>query len=565
MTTTRAALPRRRFLGLSAAGTLAALGDCGLLAHLPPVASAEAKVDPRACVCTPRSSRSSGCSKTRRASACSRRSARGSAAGTSYRECSPRCCWPACGTSSRARSASSSTPCSSSTRRTSRAWPRPTRIAGCRSSGPGSVQELAGRRRARRRLDVGAGRRGRRPAADKARAAFIDAMEAGTSRRPTRRSPGSRARRAPARSSSSSPATARATSARSATRRSTSRTASARSTSSAGSTPSRCCARWRTRCSTGRRLRQPVDERPAGGPPVPAQPAIGQATSRGLARRPRERGGDARDAPRAAPGDAGGREHAALNSLNRGVAPQSIFEACFVAPASCMMRAAGDRRAARDDVHQRAALRVARSADDETRRLLLLQNAAFLPLFRGEPGRGVAIDTLEPLPPPARARPRSRRFSPRSARDRAGRRAQGPGLPQTGGDARPLADAARRLMFLKGTDSHDYKYSSAVLEDAPALAASCRARMLAAGAFYFKGCVARHGPGATGPRRPDRLTGLDRRVVDDKLPRCGRTWQSHPGRSRRLRRRWLDCGLDRVDVGRSACRLVVIASAEAPS
>ncbi len=52
---------------------------------------------------------------------------------------------------------------------------------------------------------------------------------------------------------------------------------------------------------------------------------------------------------------------------------------------------------------------------------------------------------------------------------------------------RPLADAIRRLIFLKGTDSHDYKYSSAVLDDAPALAASCRARMLAAGAFYFKG------------------------------------------------------------------------------
>jgi hypothetical protein len=30
---------------------------------------------------------------------------------------------------------------------------------------------------------------------------------------------------------------------------------------------------------------------------------------------------------------------------------------------------------------------------------------------------------------------------------------------------RPLADAARRLIFLKGTNVHDYKFSSAVLED----------------------------------------------------------------------------------------------------
>ena len=39
-----------------------------------------------------------------------------------------------------------------------------------------------------------------------------------------------------------------------------------------------------------------------------------------------------------------------------------------------------------------------RCRDDHTRRLLLLQNAAFLPLFRGDADRGVEIDTLEPAP-----------------------------------------------------------------------------------------------------------------------------------------------------------------------
>ena len=40
------------------------------------------------------------------------------------------------------------------------------------------------------------------------------------------------------------------------------------------------------------------------------------------------------------------------------------------------------------------------SADDETRKLLLLQTAAFLTLFRGNAGggKGVKIDLLEPLP-----------------------------------------------------------------------------------------------------------------------------------------------------------------------
>src|SRR5262245_8830962 len=39
-------LPRRRFLGLSAAGTLGALGDLGLLGGLPPVPAQDARVDP---------------------------------------------------------------------------------------------------------------------------------------------------------------------------------------------------------------------------------------------------------------------------------------------------------------------------------------------------------------------------------------------------------------------------------------------------------------------------------------------------------------------------------------
>ena len=33
------------------------------------------------------------------------------------------------------------------------------------------------------------------------------------------------------------------------------------------------------------------------------------------------------------------------------------------------------------------------------------------------------------------------------------------------GRAEPLMNMARRLVFLKGTDAHDYKFSSAVLED----------------------------------------------------------------------------------------------------
>ena len=42
-------------------------------------------------------------------------------------------------------------------------------------------------------------------------------------------------------------------------------------------------------------------------------------------------------------------------------------------------------------------------------------------------------------------------------------------------------------MFLKGTDSHDYKFSSAVLEDYAHVSPAWRDRFLAASVFWLKG------------------------------------------------------------------------------
>ena len=50
-----------------------------------------------------------------------------------------------------------------------------------------------------------------------------------------------------------------------------------------------------------------------------------------------------------------------------------------------------------------------------------------------------------------------------------------------------FASAARRLVFLKGRDAHDYKFSSAVLEDYERLSPPFRDRLLAASLFYLHG------------------------------------------------------------------------------
>ena len=88
--------------------------------------------------------------------------------------------------------------------------------------------------------------------------------------------------------------------------------------------------------------------------------------------------------------------------LNRGVSPQSIWDALFDAAGELLLRQPGI--VSLHAVTTTNALHFAyqASGDDQTRRLLLLQNAAFLPQFRAAmSGRGkvrkARIDQLEPL------------------------------------------------------------------------------------------------------------------------------------------------------------------------
>jgi hypothetical protein len=130
-----------------------------------------------------------------------------------------------------------------------------------------------------------------------------------------------------------------------------------------------------------------------------------------------------------------------------------------------------------------------RAQSDETRRLLLLQNAAFMPLYRGapRPDAPLRIDRLEPLAPVAAGHEAIAEIFAEISTDRLAAARKVLAYLQANPDARPFADAARRMVFLKGRDSHDYKFSSAVLEDHEQLSAAARDRLLAASVFYFKG------------------------------------------------------------------------------
>jgi hypothetical protein len=174
--------------------------------------------------------------------------------------------------------------------------------------------------------------------------------------------------------------------------------------------------------------------------------------------------------------------------LNRGVAPQSIWDSLFAAAGELLMRAPGI-----PSLHAVTTLNAVRhlfatSGDDETRRLLLLQAASFLPMFRETAARRgklaeVKIDGLEQAAPGEK--PVEEIFADVS-RDKlsAARKALG---YLKDGDAKALIDAARVLIFLKGMDSHDYKFSSAVLEDHGHLSPAWRDRFLASSVYWLKG------------------------------------------------------------------------------
>jgi hypothetical protein len=178
--------------------------------------------------------------------------------------------------------------------------------------------------------------------------------------------------------------------------------------------------------------------------------------------------------------------------LKKGIHPASVWDGLFMTAGELLMRQPGI--VGLHCMTSANALHFAyqQTGDDETRRLLMLQTAAFLCLFRqAMTGRGklsdVRIDTLPKAETKADAPAAVEEIFADATRDRllAARKT----LALVGGrpEVMPvLMAAARRLVFSKGRDSHDYKFSSAVLEDYYHLTPAWRDRYAAAGLFNLK-------------------------------------------------------------------------------
>jgi len=174
--------------------------------------------------------------------------------------------------------------------------------------------------------------------------------------------------------------------------------------------------------------------------------------------------------------------------LNRGAAPQSIFDAFFDGAGELLMQAPGIASLHATTFTNAAHYSWQHAQNDDTRRMLLLQNAAFLPLYRGNSkDKGIRIDKLEATTLKSSGADAIEEIFADVSNDKLAASRKILAYLKDNPQPKPLADAARRLIFLKGRDSHDYKFSSAVLEDYHHLAPPWRDRFLAASVFNLKG------------------------------------------------------------------------------
>ena len=178
----------------------------------------------------------------------------------------------------------------------------------------------------------------------------------------------------------------------------------------------------------------------------------------------------------------------ALELLNRGVAPQSLWDAFFDGAGELLMRQPGIAALHAVTFTNATHYAFQHCRDEETRKILLLQNAAFLPLYRGRSqDKGLHIDSLEPVALKESGAGAVEEIFSEVSKDKLTAARKILAHLNDNPDPKPIADAARRLIFLKGRDSHDYKFSSAVLEDYEFMAPQWRNRYLAASVFNLKG------------------------------------------------------------------------------
>jgi hypothetical protein len=175
--------------------------------------------------------------------------------------------------------------------------------------------------------------------------------------------------------------------------------------------------------------------------------------------------------------------------INSGCHPENVYDGIMLAAAEMV-----SRQAAIVPLHavttSNAMRFLYRNVNDErTRQWLLLQNASFIPHFRESAvarGQLSDVDLLE-LDPTAGANASLETLFKQIGTDRKGAAESVLNLSQQSSVAHNLIGRAREFVFLKGNDAHDYKFSSAAIEDYYQIDPAWRSRYLAGCSYLLHG------------------------------------------------------------------------------
>ncbi|HZW30368.1 MAG TPA: hypothetical protein VFF52_06635 [Isosphaeraceae bacterium] len=159
----------------------------------------------------------------------------------------------------------------------------------------------------------------------------------------------------------------------------------------------------------------------------------------------------------------------AVKLLNQGIAPGSLWDAAILSACELLMHSPGILSLHATTSTNALHYIYTTSGDDLTRRLALLQAVGWQPLFRGriKPGQSTGIDAL-PASPDLRLSGGDTAVGEIFATindDRTKAATKAMAYLSGGGSSELIFDAARRMIFHKGRDSHDYKYGAALWEE----------------------------------------------------------------------------------------------------
>ena len=179
-----------------------------------------------------------------------------------------------------------------------------------------------------------------------------------------------------------------------------------------------------------------------------------------------------------------------VDMLSKGISPTSIWDGVFLSAAELLMQQPGiiglHGLTTANAMHY-----IYRTVGDEDlQKRLLLQACSFVPMFRSSAqGRGALGEvTFHSWSED------QREFSgsvadlvTRISDDKMSASREIRTFLANGGDPYKFIDEARRQIFLRGQNAHDYKYSSAVLEDFDFVSPAWRNDFLALSVFNLKG------------------------------------------------------------------------------